>query len=78
MDWYDSIGANNRIKVITEQEYRGIMCKYVKDKGWKIVLGMSEYLFPNFQEAKWAIDRIHEDCVTKYGGVKLKARVSGK
>lgn len=77
MDWFD-IGGQNRVKVITEQDYRGIMCKYVENKGWKIVLGMEEYLFPNFQEAKFVIDRIHEACVKQYGAVKLKANISGK
>lgn len=77
MDWFD-IGGTGRVKVITEQDYRGIMCKHVKDEGWKIVLGMEEYLFPNFQEAKFAIDQIHEACVKQFGGVKLKINTSGK
>ena len=71
MDWFD-IGGQGRVKVITEQDYRGIMCKHVKDKGWKIVLGVEEYLFPNFQEAKFAIDQIHEVSIKQFGGVKLK------
>lgn len=77
MDWFD-IGGQGRVNVITEQEYRGFMCKYVKDQGWKIVLGTEEYLFPNFQEAKFVIDQIHEACVKQFGGIKLKINVSGK
>lgn len=57
---------------ITEQVYRGIQCKHVEGKGWKIVIGEEEYLFPNWQEAKFAVDRIHADCGTWYGGEKLK------
>ena len=72
MDWFD-IKNDPNVKVITEQVYRGIQCKYVQDKGWKIVLGMEEYLFPNFQEAKVAIDRIHEYAV-QLGGTKLKTK----
>ena len=71
MDWFD-IGGTGRVKVITEQDYRGIMCKHVENKGWKIVLGMEEYLFPTFQDAKFAIDQIHEACVKQYGALKLK------
>lgn len=76
MDWFD-IGGTGRVNVITEQEYRGIMCKYVEGKGWKIVFGLYEYLFPTFQDAKHAINQIHEDCVNRYGGVKLKVNPSG-
>lgn len=75
MDWLD-IRNNQNVKVITEQNYRGFKMKLVENKGWKITLGDTfleeEYLFPNFQEAKHAIDRIHEDIVKVYGGVKLK------
>lgn len=77
MDWFD-IGGQGQIKVITEQDYRGIMCKYVENKGWKIILGMEEYLFPNFQEAKFAIDRIHDACVKQFGGTKLKTKHNGR
>lgn len=72
MDWFD-IRNDNKVKVITEQTYRGIYCVWVENKGWKIVLGSEEYLFPNFQEVKYAIDQIHEACVRQYGAVKLKA-----
>lgn len=65
---------NPNIIHITEQVYRGIQCKYVENKGWKIVLESEEYLFPHFQAAQFAIDRFHEDCVKKYGGVKLKTK----
>ena len=57
---------------ITEQVYRGVLCKHVENHGWKIVFGDEEYLFKNFQEAKFAIDRIHQDCANWYGGVKIK------
>lgn len=73
MDWFD-IGGSNRVKVITEQVYCGIKCTWVENKGWKISFDTIEYLFPTFQDAKFAIDRIHEDCVKKYGGVKLKSQ----
>jgi len=71
MDWFDLQGQG-KVKVITEQDYRGIKCTWVKDEGWKITLGIEEYLFPNFQDAKFAIDRIHEACVKTYGAKKLK------
>lgn len=77
MDWFD-MGGTGQVKVITEQDYRGIMCKHVDGKGWKIVIGMSEYLFPTFQDAKFAIDQIHENCVKKHGGVQLKLNLNGK
>lgn len=59
MDWFD-IRNNGNVKVITEQTYRGILCTWVENKGWKITLGIEEYLFPNFQDAKHAIDQIHK------------------
>ena len=75
MDWLD-IRNDPNAKVITEQNYRGFQMKHVENKGWKIVFGdkflEEEYLFPTFQDAKSAIDRIHEDVVKKYNGVKLK------
>lgn len=77
MDWFD-IGGTGQVKVITEQEYRGIMCKYVEGKGWKIVIGSAEYLFPTFQDAKHVVDCIHEDCVSRYGAVKLKMNLNSK
>ena len=73
MDWFD-IRNNGNVKVITEQEYKGILCTWVENKGWKITLGIEEYLFPTFQDAKFAIDRIHEDCVKAYGATKLKIK----
>lgn len=72
MDWFD-IKNNPNIKLITQHDYRGFQCCWVEGKGWKIVLGMEEYLFPNFQEAKVAIDRIHEYAV-QLGGTKLKTK----
>ena len=77
MDWLD-IRNDPNVKVITEQNYRGFEMKYVENKGWKIVLGNKfleeEYLFPTFQDAKHAVDKIHEDIVKVYGGVKLKTK----
>ena len=64
--------TNVKIKYITETNYRGMKSLWVEDKGWKLCFGAEEYLFRNWQDAKYAIDRIHEDCVKKYGGVKLK------
>jgi len=76
MGWFD-IGNTGQIKHITEQNYRGFRLKHVENKGWKISLGKEfleeEYLFPTFQDAKYAVDRIHEDIVKVYGGVKLKS-----
>lgn len=71
MDWFD-IRNNGQVKVIREQVYRGILCTWVESGGWKITLGMEEYVFPNFQEAKYAIDRIHESLEKDFWGVKLK------
>lgn len=75
MDWLD-IRNNQNVKVITEQTYRGFKMKHVENKGWKIILGdeflEEEYLFPTFQDAMYTVDRIHEDVVKVYGGVKLK------
>ena len=59
MDWFD-IGGTGRVNVITEQEYRGIMCKYVDGKGWKIIVGSEEYIFPHYQAARSAIDNMHK------------------
>lgn len=63
---------NPNTSKIKELVYRGIMCKAEENKGWKIVLGDAEYLFPNLQQAKFAIDRIHQDCGYWYGGEKIK------
>lgn len=75
MDWLD-IRNDPNVKVITEQNYRGFQMKHVDNKGWKIVFGdkhlEEEYLFPTFQDAKYAVDRIHEDITKAYGGIKLK------
>lgn len=68
MYWFD----NPKEQKIMDQVYRGIQCKQVENQGWKIVIGEEEYLFPNFQQAKLAIDRIHQDCVNWYGGTKIK------
>ena len=75
MDWFDMQGYG-KVKVIKEQTYRGILCAWVENKGWKISLGSEEYLFPTFQDAKHAIDQIHEACVTQYGATKLKIKIS--
>ena len=70
MDWLD----DPKVIKITEQVYRGILCKHVEGNGWKLVIGVEEYLFPNWQEAKFAVDRIHADCGSWYGGEKLKKK----
>ena len=77
MDWFDLKNDQN-VKVITESEYQGIKCTWVENKGWKITLGASEYLFPHYQAACAAIDGIREDCVSKYGGVKLKVKTTAE
>lgn len=74
MNWLEGFEDNPRILVVNEHEYRGILCKHVEKFGWKIVLGDEEYLFPNFQEAKFAIDSIHKNIVKEYGGLKLKTK----
>ena len=60
-----------KVIVIKSTNYRGMTSRLNDGGGWKIVLDNEEYLFPNWQDAKFAIDRIHEDLVTKYGGEKL-------
>lgn len=70
------IRYNPNVKVITEQNYLGLQMKCVENKGRKIALGdkflEEEYLFTTFEDAMHAVDRIHEDIVKVYGGVKLK------
>lgn len=72
MNWLEGIEFNPHIIVVNEHEYRGIKCRHVEKFGWKIVLGDEEYLFPNWQEAKLAVDRMHENIIKEYGGLKLK------
>lgn len=69
MDWLD-IRNNQQVKVITETVYRGIMCKHVERKGWKIVLGEAEYIFPHYTAATKAIDTFHAECVSRHGAIK--------
>lgn len=68
MYWLDRPNAGK----VTERVYRGIQCKKVENQGWKIILGDEEYLFKNFQEIKFAIDSIHQNCGCWYGGKKIK------
>lgn len=65
----------NHEAVVTEVVYRGFLCKRVGDEGWKIIMGDAEYLFPSLTDAKLAINGLHEDCVKKYWGAKIKASV---
>ena len=51
------------MKANNELVYRGILCKQVDSKVWKIVIGQSEYLYPTFADAKTAINTLHEDCI---------------
>lgn len=51
------------MKANNELEYRGILCKQVDSKVWKIVIGQSEYLYPTFADAKAAINAMHEGCI---------------
>lgn len=67
MDWLD-IRNNPNVKVVTEQNYRGFQMKHVKDKGWKIVLGDEEYLFPTFQDATFAADKVHSNLIKMQKG----------
>lgn len=69
MDWFD-IRNNPNVKVITETVYRGIQLKLADGKGWKVVLGCEEYLFPHYTAAQKAVDTFHADCVQKYGAQK--------
>lgn len=57
---------------VTETVYRGFLCQCVQNTGWKIVLEYEEYIFPTFVDAKFAIDRMHEDIIHKYGGKKYR------
>ena len=52
---------------ITETTYNGVLLQYVDRKGWKFSFGDQEYLFPNFQEAKKAVDEVQLLlCYNKY------------
>lgn len=68
------------MKANNELEYRGILCKQVGSKGWKIVIGQSEYLYPTFADAKAAINALHEECSRTCCGEQLmnNAGVKGK
>lgn len=71
MDWLDIKNGQN-VNVITETVYRGVLCKHVENKGWKIVLGCEEYLFPHYTAARKAIDDFHAECVSRHGAIKQK------
>lgn len=68
------------MKANNELEYRGILCKQVDNKVWKIVIGQSEYLYPTFEDAKAAINALHEECSRTCHGEQLmnNAGVKGK
>lgn len=57
---------------VTECNYKGFRLELVKGKGWKIILGEDEYLFPHCQAAETAIDEFCRDVIKKHGGKKLK------
>lgn len=57
---------------VKETTYRGFKLEHVENKGWKIVLGEEEYLFPHFQAAQSAIDEFYRDVIPKNQGKRLK------
>lgn len=59
------------MKATNELVYRGILCKQVDNDVWGIVIGQNEYLYPTFEDAKCAINTLHEECSKNCFGVQL-------
>ena len=59
------------MKATNELVYRGILCKQVDSDVWGIVIGQNEYLYPTFEDAKCAINTLHEECSKNCFGVQL-------
>ena len=63
----------NNAATASEVMYRGFVCRKVEGHGWKIVMGDEEYLYPSIFDAQRAINGMHEDCVKKYWGARIKS-----
>lgn len=63
----------NNAATASEVMYRGFVCRKVEGHGWKIVMGDEEYLYPSIVDAQRAINGMHEDCVKKYWGARIKS-----
>ena len=67
------------IRKITEEIYRGFTLVLNEDKGkfgWKCFIGETEYLFPNQQAARSAINQVVEaskDIIKQHDGKKLRS-----
>lgn len=57
---------------VKETTYKGFKIELVENKGWKIILGDDAYLFPNFEEARVAVDVFYRDVIPKNHGKRMK------
>lgn len=57
---------------IKEYNYKGFHLKYAGDKGWILIIGEAEYLFPYATAAEAAINEFIRDVIPKNKGKKLK------
>lgn len=57
---------------IKEYDYKGFHLKSAGDKGWILVIGEDEYLFPYANTAEVAINEFIRDVIPKNKGKKLK------
>lgn len=67
-------GYSCMIIEVKETTYRGFKLEHVKNKGWKIVLGEEEYLFPYFQEAQSAVDEFYRVVIPKHNGKRMNGK----
>ena len=56
---------------VIEYDFMGFHLELVRGKGWKVVLGDVEYLFPYAQTAESVIRDIHRDLANKSISMKL-------
>ena len=57
---------------IKEYDYKGFHLKYVEGKGWILIIGEAEYLFPYATAAEAAINEFIRDVIPKKKGKKQK------
>jgi hypothetical protein len=57
---------------IKEFDYKGFHLKLVENKGWILIIGEDEYLFPYATAAEAAINEFIRDVIPKNKGKKLK------
>lgn len=57
---------------IKEYNYKGFHLKYAGDKGWILIIGEDEYLFPYATAAEAAINEFIRDVIPKNKGKKQK------